>query len=288
MPVAVTATCTCLTKYCSLLDDSAYCAAVHVDVDVLTPAIQTVKKSANDVWIQLPPQVRTAAPFLGVGLGSSFIVYRIQQSRLDRAVRQHPACLLLSSCIAVSAAVSAAWLLLAAICLHHLQIPHLPCEHHAPADTVPLPMQHKKITKLEHEIDLIETERDDAQKMIRELRVSSACHQLDAIIRSSINVAQCVHLCVVATQLDAGRGGFCASNLAYAASTLQHQGAGGRGASEMEMVAAVSQATHAAAAAASAAAGAAAQCLYDPYFQHGPNGLAPRRRLPANRPQKPQ
>ena len=69
---------------------------------------------------------------------------------------------------------------------------------------------------------------------------------------------------------------------------LQHQGAGGRGASEMEMVAAVSQATHAAAAAASAAAGAAAQCLYDPYFQHGPNGQAPRRRLPASRPQKPQ
>ena len=56
----------------------------------------------------------------------------------------------------------------------------------------------------------------------------------------------------------------------------------------MEMVAAVSQATHAAAAAASAAAGAAAQCLYDPYFQHGPNGQASRRRLPANRPQKPQ
>ena len=36
-------------------------------------------------------------------------------------------------------------------------------------------MQHKKITKLEHEIDLIETERDDAQKMVRELRVSAAC-----------------------------------------------------------------------------------------------------------------
>ena len=84
----------------SLLHDSAYYAAVHVDVDVLTPAIQTVKKSANDVWIQLPPQVRTAAPFVGVGLGSSFIVYRIQQSRLNRAVRQHLECLLLSSCIA--------------------------------------------------------------------------------------------------------------------------------------------------------------------------------------------
>jgi len=60
--------------------------AVHVDVDFMTPFVTSVKKASRDVWMQLPPPVRQAAPYVGAGLGTGILVYRIQQSRLDHAV----------------------------------------------------------------------------------------------------------------------------------------------------------------------------------------------------------
>ena len=60
--------------------------AVHVDVDFMTPFVTSVKKASRDVWLQLPPPVRQAAPYVGAGLGTGILVFKIQQSRLDHAV----------------------------------------------------------------------------------------------------------------------------------------------------------------------------------------------------------
>lgn len=60
--------------------------AVHVDVDFMTPFVTSVKKASRDVWLQLPPPVRQAAPYVGAGLGTGVLVFSIQQRRLDHAV----------------------------------------------------------------------------------------------------------------------------------------------------------------------------------------------------------
>ena len=61
--------------------------AVHVDVDFMGPFVTSVKKASKDVWLQLPPPVRQAAPYVGAGLGTGVLVFSIQQRRLDHAVR---------------------------------------------------------------------------------------------------------------------------------------------------------------------------------------------------------
>ena len=61
--------------------------AVHVDVDFMGPFVTSVKKASRDVWLQLPPPVRQAAPYVGAGLGTGVLVFSIQQRRLDHAVR---------------------------------------------------------------------------------------------------------------------------------------------------------------------------------------------------------
>lgn len=61
--------------------------AVHVDVDFMGPFVTSVKKASRDVWLQLPPPVRQAAPYAGAGLGTGMLVFSIQQRRLDHAVR---------------------------------------------------------------------------------------------------------------------------------------------------------------------------------------------------------
>ena len=61
--------------------------AVHVDVDFMGPFVTSVKKASRDVWLQLPPPVRQAAPYVGAGLGTGVLVFNIQQRRLDHAVR---------------------------------------------------------------------------------------------------------------------------------------------------------------------------------------------------------
>ena len=60
--------------------------AVHVDVDFMGPFVTSVKKASRDVWLQLPPPVRQAAPYVGAGLGTGVLVFSIQQRRLDHAV----------------------------------------------------------------------------------------------------------------------------------------------------------------------------------------------------------
>lgn len=62
--------------------------AVHVDVDFMGPFVSQVKKASKDVWMQLPPPVRQAAPYVGASVGTGLLVYRIQQHRLNNAVSQ--------------------------------------------------------------------------------------------------------------------------------------------------------------------------------------------------------
>ena len=36
---------------------------VDVKVDFLKPTMETIRESANNVWVQLPPQAQVAAPY---------------------------------------------------------------------------------------------------------------------------------------------------------------------------------------------------------------------------------
>lgn len=56
---------------------------VDVKVDFLQPTIETVRGACDSVWQQLPPQAQLAAPYVGVALGSAFLVYVIQQRRVN-------------------------------------------------------------------------------------------------------------------------------------------------------------------------------------------------------------
>lgn len=67
------------------LNKTVLCA-VHVDVDFMGPFVTQVKKASRDVWMQLPPPVRQAAPYVGASLGTGILVYNIQQRRLNHAV----------------------------------------------------------------------------------------------------------------------------------------------------------------------------------------------------------
>lgn len=56
---------------------------VDVKIDFLRPAFETVKDTLTTTWIQLPPPVQQAAPFVGVAVGSGLIVYLVQQRRVN-------------------------------------------------------------------------------------------------------------------------------------------------------------------------------------------------------------
>ena len=62
------------------------CAAVHVDVDFLGPFALTVKKSARDFYVRLPPPLQQGLPYVAVGATTSIIVWKIQGSRLKAEV----------------------------------------------------------------------------------------------------------------------------------------------------------------------------------------------------------
>lgn len=55
---------------------------VDVKVDFLQPTIQTVQAAALSFWVQLPPQVQTAAPYAGIAFGSGLFVYLIQNRKV--------------------------------------------------------------------------------------------------------------------------------------------------------------------------------------------------------------
>lgn len=59
---------------------------VDVKIDFIQPFCDTVKKSANAAWQQLPPPVQQAAPYVGVAVSSGFIVFVLQQRRLNNQV----------------------------------------------------------------------------------------------------------------------------------------------------------------------------------------------------------
>jgi hypothetical protein len=59
---------------------------VDVKVDFLRPTIETVRETLTNVWIQLPPPVQQAAPFVGVAVGSGLLVYVVQQRRIGYQV----------------------------------------------------------------------------------------------------------------------------------------------------------------------------------------------------------
>lgn len=57
-------------------------SGLATQVDFLKPTIETVQESLGSAWAQLPPPVQQAAPYMGVALGSSLLVYVVQQRRL--------------------------------------------------------------------------------------------------------------------------------------------------------------------------------------------------------------
>ncbi|KAK9843098.1 hypothetical protein WJX74_006941 [Apatococcus lobatus] len=55
---------------------------VKVEMDFLNPFMQSCKKTANDIWVQLPPPVQAGMPFFAVGAASGILVYSIEEHRL--------------------------------------------------------------------------------------------------------------------------------------------------------------------------------------------------------------
>lgn len=55
---------------------------VHVEMDFLNPAIETVKENTSHFWRQLPPQVQAGAPIVGVALFTAFVVHRVERGKL--------------------------------------------------------------------------------------------------------------------------------------------------------------------------------------------------------------
>ncbi|KAK9817911.1 hypothetical protein WJX72_004208 [[Myrmecia] bisecta] len=62
---------------------------VHVDVDFINPAMDTVKRTARNVWMQLPPQVQQAAPYVAVGFTTSLVVYRVKQHQFHQEQKKN-------------------------------------------------------------------------------------------------------------------------------------------------------------------------------------------------------
>jgi seryl-tRNA synthetase len=47
-----------------------------------------VKESITTVWVQLPPPVQQAVPYVGVAVGSGALVFMLQQRRINHANRR--------------------------------------------------------------------------------------------------------------------------------------------------------------------------------------------------------
>ena len=58
---------------------------VDVKIDFLRPTFETVKETLTTAWVQLPPPIQQAAPYVGVAVGSGLVVFLIQQ----RSVNHH-------------------------------------------------------------------------------------------------------------------------------------------------------------------------------------------------------
>lgn len=56
---------------------------VDVKVDFLRPTIEIVRESLTNAWIQLPPPVQQASPYVGVAVGSGLVVFLLQQRRVN-------------------------------------------------------------------------------------------------------------------------------------------------------------------------------------------------------------
>ena len=56
---------------------------VDVKVDFLKPTMETIRESAQNVWVQLPPQAQVAAPYVATALGTFVVVNLIQQRRVN-------------------------------------------------------------------------------------------------------------------------------------------------------------------------------------------------------------
>ena len=203
----------------------------------MTPFVSSVKKASRDVWLQLPPPVRQAAPYVGASVGTGILVFRIQQRRLDHAV---------------SLQGNLSSYMQSLLCFA--------------TEFLDYAMQHAKNKALEQRLEVLTTERDDAKILAKELKVMHAlfcmwsCNKAGVcVLPNSLQIIMCV-----AVHLPA----ICLTMFPFPPSIvfpdLQSQASRPQGASEMQMVAAVSQATRAAAEAATAAAGAAAICIIDP------------------------
>ncbi|GAB4814896.1 hypothetical protein N2152v2_001942 [Parachlorella kessleri] len=57
---------------------------VDVKVDFLRPTAEAVKETFHNVWVQLPPPMQQAAPYVGVAMGSGLLVFAVQQQRIKR------------------------------------------------------------------------------------------------------------------------------------------------------------------------------------------------------------
>lgn len=57
-----------------------------LQVDILRPTMDAIRDSVNTFWVQLPPPVQQAAPYVGVAVGSGMLVFAIQQVRLNGQV----------------------------------------------------------------------------------------------------------------------------------------------------------------------------------------------------------
>ncbi|EFN52241.1 hypothetical protein CHLNCDRAFT_139118 [Chlorella variabilis] len=66
------------------LQKTKWTMPVDVKVDFLKPTIETVSESLRGAWVQLPPPVQQAAPYVGVAMGSGIVVYAVQQRRLNQ------------------------------------------------------------------------------------------------------------------------------------------------------------------------------------------------------------
>lgn len=129
--------------YCQACSINFEHVAVHVDVDFMGPFVTSVKKASKDVWLQLPPPVRHAAPYVGAGVGTGVLVFSIQQRRLDHAV---------SNCSCnISTSESAV------VCVG--------------ADSLCCWLQTAKNKALEQRLEVLTTERDDAKILAKELKV---------------------------------------------------------------------------------------------------------------------
>ena len=137
---------------------------------------------------------------------------------------------------------------------------------------MPVALQHAKNKVLEQRLEVLTTERDDAKILAKELKVMPVNLWLSRTHKAAEPHSYLQYAFVSRTYLQRS----CHQHLSVIAAVpvlallismlpgLQSQTSRPQGASEMQMVAAVAQATRAAAEAATAAAGAAAICIIDP------------------------